>query len=58
MSRKCTECDGRGWRFILPRGNPFAMRIEVLAQALEKRRCHHCHGTGDRSYNMQTTDDH
>ena len=36
---KCERCKDEGWYFILPRGNPFAMRIEVLAQAMEKRRC-------------------
>jgi hypothetical protein len=43
---KCEECDGTGEKFILPRGNPFGMRLPQLAQALVKVRCFQCHGTG------------
>jgi hypothetical protein len=36
---RCDRCSGEGWYFVLPRGNPFSMRIEVLAQAMVKKRC-------------------
>lgn len=43
---KCKDCDGTGEKFILPRGNPFAMRLPQLAQAMVKVRCYQCSGTG------------
>lgn len=44
--KKCKECDGTGEKFILPRGNPFSMKLPQLAQAMVKVRCFHCKGTG------------
>lgn len=35
----CDRCNGGGTYFILPRGNPFAMRIEVLEHAMVRRFC-------------------
>lgn len=43
---KCNECDGTGEKFILPRGNPFNMKLPQLAAAMVKVRCFQCHGTG------------
>lgn len=43
---KCRECDGTGEKFVLPRGNPFSMKLPQLAQAMVKVRCFHCKGTG------------
>jgi DnaJ-class molecular chaperone len=43
---RCPRCKGQGWSFVLRRGNPFAMRIEVLARAMERRECFDCRGTG------------
>jgi hypothetical protein len=56
--RRCTACDGKGWNWMAPDGvNPFNVKLPYLADMVEKRTCFHCHGTGDRSYNMRTTDD-
>jgi DnaJ-class molecular chaperone len=44
---KCKDCDGTGEKFILPRGNPFNMRLPILAQAMRKVRCYQCKGTGN-----------
>ena len=43
---KCKDCDGTGEKFILPKGNPFHMKLPQLAQAMRKVRCFHCQGTG------------
>jgi hypothetical protein len=43
---KCKDCDGTGEKFILPRGNPFNMKLPQLAQAMVKVRCFQCRGTG------------
>jgi hypothetical protein len=43
---KCRECDGEGEKFVLPRGNPFNMKLPLLAQAMVKIQCFHCRGTG------------
>lgn len=43
---KCRDCDGTGEKFILPRGNPFNMKLPILAQAMRKVCCYHCEGTG------------
>lgn len=56
--KKCDACGGTGKVWVAPQGvNPFNCRLPHLADIVEKRNCWHCHGTGDRSYNMQTTDD-
>lgn len=50
---RCTACEGCGYSWIAPHGvNPFNVRLPQLAAMMEKRTCFHCHGTGDRSYNM------
>lgn len=46
MMTKCKECDGTGEKFVLPRGNPFNMRLPQLAQAMVKVQCFCCHGSG------------
>lgn len=43
---KCDNCSGEGEKWILPKGNPFHMRLPQLAQALVKVRCWKCHGSG------------
>lgn len=43
----CRFCNGDGEKFILPRGNPFNMRLPQLAQAMVKVRCSHCSGEQD-----------
>jgi DnaJ-class molecular chaperone len=45
-TERCQDCGGHGDKFILPRGNPFHMRLPQLARALVKVRCFHCNGTG------------
>jgi DnaJ-class molecular chaperone len=44
--KKCSSCGGKGWTFVLPRGNPFAMRIETLSRAMVEVRCYACRGSG------------
>lgn len=44
---KCKECDGTGEKFILPRGNPFHMKLPALARAMVKVRCFQCSSTGE-----------
>lgn len=43
---KCRECDGTGEKFVLPRGNPFNMKLPILTHAMRKVQCFHCHGDG------------
>jgi DnaJ-class molecular chaperone len=53
---KCKECGGDGEKFILPRGNPFNMRLPQLAQSMVKVRCRHCNGTGNVNQQIRTSD--
>lgn len=43
---RCEDCGGQGDKFILPRGNPFAIQLPQLAQALRKVKCFRCDGSG------------
>lgn len=43
---KCEFCKGDGDTFVLPRGNPFSMKLPLLARAMVKVRCSHCRGEG------------
>ena len=53
---KCNFCNGEGEKFILPRGNPFNMRLPQLAQAMVKVKCARCGGTGEK-WQSQYADD-
>lgn len=43
---KCDACNGDGERWMLPKGNPFHMRITTLARAMRKVQCWKCKGEG------------